>query len=493
MDDCFMCLKRVRRDTEWHLRCSSCKRKLHYVCGLGYAEPVKALRVSTSKEQYVCPVCLVGRQYNYLHMALDRHADFSREARAAHADSDEDDDNSSVVSNVDADVAVDPGTRQIDPGTQPTQQINSGTGNPTPVTAPAAGNTTPDAAHATGDLTPEAVPVTGDIPANNAPEPAADRAANTNTQLTHPLLRLRDGPNADVGSESEDMVPVTHPNESRRIKRFKGALFGLRHLPPTVETLLVLDSNGRDIKGEDIDGSGAKVSVKSIPGLCVSATTAALRESKLVFPKIKHVAFGLGTNDHLHRRLHPGDKGPYIKELDAAARKAFPSAKIHFILPFIAIKGLDVSYVHSIAADIKASKVNWKVHFPPNMKGKLAPPQFIHIKPEERVVFASWLKKIFKPKEAETTLPIPSDTQPVIPTPVVSSSMNFRVLNSDQANNSTPGMRCSNSAVLPPSGELDTNKHSLDSLLKDRLFELVLGQTTARPRMRPPPWQYIEY
>lgn len=288
-----------------------------------------------------------------------------------------------------------------------------------------------------------------------------------------------------------DFRQVLPPSEFRRVKRCKGTLFGLRHLPPTVETLIILDSNGRGIKGEDIDGSGAKVSVKAIGGLCVSATTAALKEAKLVFPKIKNVAFGLGTNDHLHRGLHPGEKEPYIKDLDAAARKAFPSAKIHFILPFTAIKGLTVDYIKSIAADIKASRVNWKVHFPPNMKGKLASPQFIHIKPEDRVVFSSWLKKIFKPRGVDVTSPA------IAPTPVVTSSnvpSNFRVQNiaSDQTNDRAAGKRFSNT-VVPPSVELDTNKLSLDSLLKDKLLELVLGQTNVRPRMRPPPWQYIDY
>lgn len=44
-------------------------------------------------------------------------------------------------------------------------------------------------------------------------------------------------------------------------------------------------------------------------------------------------------------------------------------------------------------------------------------------------------------------------------------------------------------------GELDSSgKHSLDSLLKDRLFELLLGQADVRPPTnRPPPWQRYNY
>ena len=457
---------------EGELTCVKCELVCHFSCILGCEVNNPKTRSSIKKGNFLCPICIVSRRDDLTISAMRGNQQLHRE-----------------------------------------NDINFAR----PATPLANGATAEQVAEEQEDEEEAAEGDQGteqrDAPETPPPQTAGPGATDPTQTAPNPVLRLRDGVNGEVDGDDSASLPhsqgsrrgdggdrdfrqVMPQSEFRRVKRCKGTLFGLKHLPPTVETLIILDSNGRGIKGEDIDGSGAKVSVKAIGGLCVSATTAALKEAKLVFPKIKNVAFGLGTNDHLHRGLHPGEKEPYIKDLDAAARKTFPSATIHFILPFTAIKGLTVDYIKSIAADIKASRVNWKVHFPPNMKGKLASPQYIHIKPEDRVVFSSWLKKVFKPRGAEATISMPSPI--VTPSPVVPSSNvlnNFRVQNiaRDQTSDRAAGKRLSNQPVLPPSGELDTNKLSLDSLLKDKLLELVLGQTSVRPRMRPPPWQYIDY
>ena len=224
---------------------------------------------------------------------------------------------------------------------------------------------------------------------------------NTPAPPPPPSLRLRDhGPNVEAhgpnsvarpppvpglnGGQSSDagsvpFSPVVSVAEQRRIKRCKGMLHGLKHIPSTVDTLLILDSNGRSISGEDIDGSGNKICARAIGGLCVSATTTALTDLKITYPKIKTLAFGLGTNDHLHARQHPGDIEVYVQLLNTAARKVFPEAKIHFILPFSAIKGLNQDFVNKLDQAIRNSGVGWKILKTPSMKGNLEPPSFIHL------------------------------------------------------------------------------------------------------------------
>ena len=55
------------------LVCSHCEHNIHYVCGIGYNDPVKAFKVSLSKDKYVCPICIVGAKYKLIHLALDSH------------------------------------------------------------------------------------------------------------------------------------------------------------------------------------------------------------------------------------------------------------------------------------------------------------------------------------------------------------------------------------------------------------------------------------
>ena len=76
-DDCSMCKQSVQRGDEFYLQCSSCEKKLHYTCGLGYPDPVKAFRISLGKDQYVCPICLVAREYDFIHMVISRHRELS--------------------------------------------------------------------------------------------------------------------------------------------------------------------------------------------------------------------------------------------------------------------------------------------------------------------------------------------------------------------------------------------------------------------------------
>ena len=139
-------------------------------------------------------------------------------------------------------------------------------------------------------------------------------------------------------------------------------LFGLKNIPNTVDTLMILDSNGRDIKAEHIDATATKLCFRQIGGLCCAATTQALKQCRPRYPRIKSLYLGLGTNDHLHSHEHPGDRVEYIQNLDREARIVFPKADINFILPFSAIKGLGADYVTNLAASIKAAGVRWKIH-----------------------------------------------------------------------------------------------------------------------------------
>ena len=78
-----LCSDAVGDAVELHLRCSDCDQVLHYRCGMGYDDPVKAFKVSLGKQQqYKCPVCIVGSTYKLIHMALRIHEQRTQAALA---------------------------------------------------------------------------------------------------------------------------------------------------------------------------------------------------------------------------------------------------------------------------------------------------------------------------------------------------------------------------------------------------------------------------
>lgn len=344
VETCFLCTEVLKTDPEWQLQCASCDRKLHYACGIGYAEPVKAFRISQGKQQYNCPICIVAQNYDFLHLALKQHETKARDRNAEEV-----------------------GVESVD-----TESQNS------------------DSAHSQTAEAPPASPGPGDPGASPAPSEHGD----ADVTLNDGRRRSR---TSTMNSGGVDFRVVVSRSEQQRIARCKKVLYNLKNVPSSVDTVILLDSNGNNIKSEDIDGGGNKLCLRQVGGLCVSATTSALKQCRVRYPKIKKVVYGLGTNDHLHAHEHAGERTKYIKELDHVTRKTFPNAQVHFILPFSAIEGLGEGYTKNLAKSISVTHVGWKVHTPPSMKHKLMSPAKIHINPSGRVIFTLWLRKLFAP------------------------------------------------------------------------------------------------
>ena len=428
--NCFLCTEEVQEALEFHLKCSSCDEVLHYRCGMGYEDPVKAFRVSPGKQQYKCPVCVIGSSYNFIHLALRKHERLSTLDVQVQAEDDTTESEASHTPAVDGDGAV---------HASPATSVNG-----------------VDA----GDL--------------------------SHISHTSDSQRIPSGqeqrPRTSTAGTDQSLQTVVGEAESRRVKRCKGMLYGLKHIPNTVDTLILLDSNGRDIKVENIDGTGKKLCLRSIGGLCCAATTQALKDCKPRYPKIKALYLGLGTNDHLHARDHPGERVDYIKQLDSQIRKVFPNAATNFILPFSAIKDLGVDYVKNLAASIKSAGVRWRIHQSPTMKDKLVGPRFLHLKPEGKAAFIKWLSKICAPAVPPITVAPTLPPTPKGPRNRVRSDRSNRGSDrhtgDSQYTHDYPLLSRRDGAQA--AGE--PAPLNLDRLLSDRLYELLLGpQTITRP------------
>ena len=429
MMNCLLCTEEVQEALEFHLRCSSCDEVLHYRCGMGYEDPVKAFRISPGKQHYKCPVCIIGSSYNSIHLALKKH-----ELLSSKQDIPAEDD-----------------------------------------------NTVSEASH---DDTP-AVDGEGVIHTYAAPSLDGGDVGNlSHISHTSGSQRIPNGqeprPRASTAGSDPSLQPVVSVAESRRVKRCKGMLYGLKHLPSTVDTLILLDSNGRDIKAENIDSTGKKLCLRQIGGLCCAATTQALKECKPKYPKIKALYIGLGTNDHLHRRDHPGERVDYIKNLDSQIRKVFPNAATNFLLPFSAIKDLGADFVKGLAASIKSAGVGWRIHQSPSMKDKLVGPRFLHLKPEGKTAFTKWLCKVCSLATTAETVPPPPKPRNRVQRNRRSGPPSDRHTGDSQYSQYSsdyPLIRRDGAQAVHEPTPLN-----LDRLVSERLYELLLGP---QPRTRP--------
>ena len=448
---CLLCADDVEGNAELHLQCCSCENPLHYQCGMGYEDPVKAFKTSTGKQQYKCPICIVGSSYNFIHLALKKHEQLATTTVPAAADGDK-------------------------------------------TTVPAGDNnsTVPTESDETGVVDDSAAPNPHHVTHDNEHDNVDSESTLSHISHVDDLNRsitLGQRPRSSTGGSGVSFRPVLSDHELRRVKRCKGMLYGLKNIPTSVDSLMLLDSNGRDIKAENIDGTGSKLCLRQIGGLCCAATTQALKECKQRYPRIKALYLGLGTNDHLHRLEHPGLRTDYIKRLDHEVRIVFPKADIHFLLPFSAIKSLGSDYVKALAASIKDAGVRWKVHKSPAMEGKLVAPKFIHLTVEGRSRFTKWLKKECGFKSSPGASVLPSSVLPptssgssIPPTPPVGLPFTVSQVHAGVELASGGISRC------PPLGagqclhgvgnRMESSESTplhIDRLIKERLFQLVMA------------------
>lgn len=372
LTSCSLCPDDV--EPENHLQCTSCKKKLHYICGLGFNDPLveESFKHSASEASYICPICIVANNYEHLHRVIERQQELVVK-KVQEAEKAVYDELSTTYKDLRKAVDISESDDKSHDKSVVAEETHSG--------------------QSQSQHVPSAPPLSPDKQGADKPPPPV--------QSPHIPTAPPKSPNVSANVSAKPSFKKVVPyHEGRRIKRCKGMLFGLKNLLcKEADTLIILDSNGRDIRGEKVDGSGRKVHITSIAGLCVPATTAALNEcseSSLVYTQVKKIVFGLGTNDHLHGVAHEGEQIVYLRELDAAVKKIFPNAIIQFITPFSAIKKITPSYLKSLKVAIKG--VGWRYHNPPSMYGMLTKPEFLHLSRPGRQEFINWLTQVFCPK-----------------------------------------------------------------------------------------------
>ena len=188
-----------------------------------------------------------------------------------------------------------------------------------------------------------------------------------------------------LSSSVMDLVP----NEQERVTRFSRALERLRDLPQHVNTLIITDSNGHNIKGRQLDPNGRTWLISS-GGLCVNAAVHSLQQLSDTHTGISRVVYCLGLNDELHKRQHvKGQRGSYLSSLGTVTSKVFPNASMSFVLPCAGGK-MSNQCIGNLRSDIVKHLPNTSIHYPPRM---MFGPDGVHLNTTDLTHFRYFLKE----------------------------------------------------------------------------------------------------
>ena len=222
------------------------------------------------------------------------------------------------------------------------------------------------------------------------PKPQASRDTG------HPDGGDSDSAAADTGGTADTGVTAFRDLSSKdksRSRIFGKNLRTLSSLSNDTDTLLILDSNGRNLDPNQMDPTG-HTETRWTGGLCLPAAVYGLKHYKRRHPNVKQVLYGVGTNDALHSEEHaPNERSNYIRMLHRESARIFPEAKVSFILPPPGITNVDIGYIDSLARDIKGANVPIRQLRSPGMRGKLQRDK-VHLTRDGVQSMTEWLQRV---------------------------------------------------------------------------------------------------
>lgn len=352
MEPCNIC----QADSTQELTCSNCKYSLHYSCALGF-DPPDEFKLSILKGQYICPPCIVGTSYGLLHLALDAH---SKQRPPSPIEGD-----FGQLHNVSS------------------ESVHDGSHG--------SNSTVLDA----GQDHEATVPI--------------HRSNRPNTVIRNNSTRT--GRSVESLHGEGEFIPI-HPSDMARSKRLSMILNTFKNLPDHVNTIVYTDSNGKGVRGKEVDPKGNSVCVRSFSGLCIVSAVYALQQyDKFPYRGIKKIVWCLGTNDAWHGSTEhcPNETQKYATALYSETRRIFPNASVTFVLPSTGIKGVSGGFIKELEQLMKQNCPEMKTIHPPSMRGMMKPGGK-HINDEGTRAFVNFLMRRFtkcKPRDVIREPPIP--------------------------------------------------------------------------------------
>ena len=314
------------------LKCKWCSHLCHFKCIIGReVKNVSNRAYFGHAKNFVCPVCIVGRNNvltlkamsaNQAYIQLQHAVDFTLNLSSS-ASSPAGDRSSAAPSDDEDDVEA------AEPHLEP----------------------------------PPSTPVAAHVGQNNPDSPHVQQPDT----VEHPVHERRQ---QDIEAATDECTPS--PGDVTRSKRLTSMLNTLHTMPHHKTTLIMGDSNTHGVSPTQVDPENDSVAVKSFGGLCIVAAVYALQQYKLSHKHVKRAVWSLGTNDALHEGEHcleESDK--YMKALYKETSRIFPKASVEFLLPFSGIQGVSEKFRQDLGKSLKINCPRIKVHHMPSMRNKL--------------------------------------------------------------------------------------------------------------------------
>ena len=216
--------------------------------------------------------------------------------------------------------------------------------------------------------------------------------------------------------KSDDTVASSNPDGDRdpsdpngeisplhdRCKKPAGVLAymlnAFKNLPHNRTTLIIGDSNFHGIKGE-LDPISRSTAVRAISGLCIVGAAQTLLKYEYQYRNIKKLVLSLGVNDHLHQKQHcEDDFDRHFTTLIEESKRVFPSATIHFVVPFKGLPRVPGRHIEKVWDFLTNKFPEVKRHRAPSMEGKVQKRDGVHLTGEGHESLRDFLIERFTPR-----------------------------------------------------------------------------------------------
>lgn len=445
---------------EGELRCTRCDSGCHYKCILGC--PVNNPRTQTfiNKGNFRCPVCLVSRRDNLTIAAMQCNQQLHRVGQ--------------IDYELDPAAAGDVATvQQEDQVLEETEDTDNGV-TVVPPPSPHRRRDQLDGAHPAAPGTP--------------PPPSPHQERNDRQRQAGSV-------NGAAAEPHVDFIPI-HSECEKKGKKFLSLMNNFLTTPKHANTLLLGDSLAHHVDKKDIDPDSDTLRIRSVGGLCVVAAVQALKRLGRSYSHIKRVIWCLGINDHLHKDKHCyEERSRYFKALQAETKRVFPNATVTFVVPYAGMKEFHHKDITELVKEVKLNCPKFKVLHPPSLKD-MVDKKGVHPNKEGRRVYTNFFRSRFFgksrlfSKDAGKRKPGTSYAQAHIHNIPHSTA-------SGQAHSASGGAPSAETGGFPRpdsnpayrgTGELENR--FVDSIIRERLCEILLGQSVSQRTHRPSCQQY---
>ena len=351
--NCGICAQNINEDDE--LICDVCRNRYHLQCGTGCMDPHAEIQTCINK--FTCPLCLVGRDNALIHKVLTINQLYNAEKSQPVVDFRF---SSSLLSN------------KHDADDESSQSDSS------------------RSAESVKSASSKSI---REKKKRDKQRLSAEHSDKRRSRAKH----SEPGELSDSDHGDKEFIEL-HKSDRSRVSRLSKVLNSTNRLPNHVNTLILIDSLGKGMDGRELDPVNDNIALRMAGGVCTVAAVHALKKRTTVNRRIKKFVLAVSVNSILHKDQHCSEEqSSYFKALYGESKRLYPSATVHLVPPYSGSDKIPKADIEEFMLAVKDSKAPFKIHFPPNMRGKLDRDN-VHLSEEGRESYRDFFAKHFASK-----------------------------------------------------------------------------------------------